>query len=84
MRFKVLGVVMLALGLYLVGEGVVLVRETRDQTALGLAYCLAAIFLAIAARVLQAERHHRVEAPLLEVKAPLPRPESELEAPNFR
>lgn len=84
MRFKLLGVVMLALGLYLVIEGVLVVRETHDRTALGLVYCLTAIFLAITARVLQAERHHRIEAPPPEVKAPLPRPESELEAPNFR
>jgi hypothetical protein len=59
MRFKLLGLLLLGAGLYLVIEGLFVARTLRDGSVLAQVYCLAAIFLAITVRVLQAERHHR-------------------------
>jgi hypothetical protein len=75
MRFKLLGIVLLAAGLYLVGDGVLGAHEMRDATAKPITYCLAGIFLAITVRVLQAERHHRVEiqTPRAETAPPVTR-----------
>ena len=78
MRFKLLGVFFLALGLYLVVHGVVMARAMPESGVAAQVYCLAAIFLAITVRVLQAERHHRVDARPPVVRTVLP-PLSDLE-----
>ena len=81
MRFKFLGVFFLALGLYLVVHGVLMARALPESGVAAQVYCLAAIFLAITVRVLQAERHHRVDArpPVVRTILP-PLSESELHA----
>ena len=60
MRFKLLGVLFLGAGLYLVVHGVMMARALPEGGVAAQVYCLAAIFMAITVRVLQAERHHRL------------------------
>jgi hypothetical protein len=84
MRFKLLGVFFLALGLYLVVHGVLMARAIPESGVAAQVYCLAAIFLAITVRVLQAERHHRQAARPPVVRSILPPlPDPELHAPEL-
>ncbi len=59
MRFKVLGVALLVVGAALVGYAISIVHSLADRAIAAIVYCLTAIFLALAVRLLQAERHHR-------------------------
>lgn len=59
MRFKIVGVVLLLVGLYFVGRGWWLAEEARIATESAKVDVLIAIFLASTVRVLQAEKHHR-------------------------
>ena len=84
MRFKLLGLLLLGAGLYLVIDGLVLARSLRDGGAIAQVYCLAAIFLAITVRVLQAERHHRTAPRQSTVRGePRLNPDPDFEAANF-
>ncbi len=60
MRFKLLGLLFLLAGMVMVVAALLLVAPLKDAAASAQVYCLAAIFLAITVRVLQAERHHRI------------------------
>lgn len=61
MRFKIVGVVLLLVGLYFAGRGWWLAEESRIVTESAKVDVLIAIFLASTVRVLQAEKHHREE-----------------------
>ncbi len=62
MRFKVIGVVLLLVGLYFAGRGWWLADQARIATESAKVDVLIAIFLASTVRVLQAEKHHREHA----------------------
>jgi hypothetical protein len=85
MRFKLLGVVLLGVGLYLVAHGIAMARAIPEAGVAAQVYCLAAIFLAITVRVLQAERHHRMAIkPPQFVRTTLPPlPDHELHIEDF-
>ena len=72
MRFKLLGLVFLGMGLYLVVHGVMMARALPEAGVAAQVYCLAAIFMAITVRVLQAERHHRTPTRPPSVRTALP------------
>ncbi len=59
MRFKVVGVVLLLVGLYFAGRGWWLADQARMVTESAKVDVLIAIFLASTVRVLQAEKHYR-------------------------
>lgn len=59
MRFKLVGLMLLLAGAALVAYALFLENNLREEAFKPQTYCLAAIFLAITVRVLQAERHHR-------------------------
>lgn len=59
MRFKIVGVVMLLVGLYFAGRGWWLADQSRIVTESAKVDVLIAIFLASTVRVLQAEKHYR-------------------------
>ncbi len=59
MRFKIVGVVLLLVGLYFAGRGWWLADQSRIITESAKVDVLIAIFLASTVRVLQAEKHYR-------------------------
>ncbi len=76
MRFKVVGVLLLLVGLYFAGRGWWLADQARVVTESAKVDVLIAIFLASTVRVLQAEKHHRERARHLgEERTRLARPE---------
>lgn len=62
MRFKIVGVVLLLVGLYFAGRGWWLADQSRIVTESAKVDVLIAIFLASTVRVLQAEKHHREQS----------------------
>ncbi len=62
MRFKIIGVVLLLVGLYFAARGWWLADQSQILTESAKVDVLIAIFLASTARVLQAEKHHREQA----------------------
>jgi ABC-type uncharacterized transport system permease subunit len=76
MRYKIIGIVLLAAASVLAIRGLMLATSTveygTDSIRAGQAYLLAAIFLALVVRLLQAEKHHRTpERPVIEAPPPL-------------
>ena len=59
MRFKIVGVVLLLVGLYFAARGWWLADQSRIMTESAKVDVLIAIFLASTVRVLQAEKHYR-------------------------
>jgi len=62
MRFKIIGVMLLLVGVYFAGRGWWLADRARIVTESAKVDVLIAIFLASTVRVLQAEKHHREQA----------------------
>lgn len=59
MRFKIIGLVFLLIGMYLAVDSFIVAERSADASLMARVYPLLAIFLALVVRVLQAEKHHR-------------------------
>lgn len=72
MRFKIVGVVLLLVGVFFAARGWLLADQARIVTESAKVDVLIAIFLASTVRVLQAEKHHREQSRLEHVDHPRP------------
>jgi hypothetical protein len=59
MRFKVVGVLLLAVAAYLAVSSAIAMQQLRNDPTSGEVQALLAIFLVLLVRILQTEKHHR-------------------------
>lgn len=78
MRFKIIGLLFLAIATYLAVQAFDIAVREVDPTDAAKVYALLAVFMVLVARVLQAEKHHRDLMPRKKVEEEPASPQPEL------